>query len=69
MVLAEAIAITEVVGKIRADETLEGAVVDNVGVLVIVDSVLGVLYFFDSLRKTRNQYYQYESIFICFAQR
>ena len=69
MVLVEAIAITEVVGKIRADEKLEGAVVDNVGVLVIVDSVLGVLYFFASLRKTRNQYYQYQGIFICFAQR
>ena len=68
-VLVEATAITEVVGKISADEKLEGAVVDNVGVLVVVDSVLGVLYFFASLRKTRNQYYQYQSIFICFAQR
>ena len=55
MELVEAITITEVVGKIRADETLEGAVVDNVGVLVIVDSALGVLYFFTSLRKARNQ--------------
>lgn len=69
MALVEAIAITEVVGKIRADETLGGAVVDDVGILVIMDSVLGVLYFFASLRKARNQYYQYQGIFICFPQR
>ena len=54
-VLVEATAITEVVGKISADEKLEGAVVDNVGVVVVVDSVLAVLYFFTSLRKARNQ--------------
>lgn len=54
-VLVEATAIAEVVGKISADEKLEGAVVDNVGVLVVMDSVLAVLYFFTSLRKARNQ--------------
>lgn len=54
-VLVEATAITEVVGRISADEKLEDAVVDNVGVLVVVDSVLVVLYFFTSLRKARNQ--------------
>lgn len=54
-VLVEATAIREVVGMMSADEKLEGAVVDNVGVLVVVDSVLAVLYFFTSLRKARNQ--------------
>ena len=54
-VLVEATAITEVVGKISTDEKLEGAVVDNVGILVVVDSVLAVLYFLTSLRKARNQ--------------
>ena len=73
-VLLEAIAITEAVGKIFADEMLEGVVVDSFGILVavvITAFVLDdrVLYSFPSLRKTRNRCYQYQDIFKYFAQR